>query len=359
VIFQIKNGKAIRFQSNSKWSLSELQFEKYLIAGSDEDSTVELLDEHAFGEPLLLLSNQMPTRQGKRADIVALDRSGNVVIVELKRDTGKLGVETQALQYLADLSAFQGKSLVSKFPERKEQIKSFLGGDVSLDDLNFKRRIILMARAFDPSIFSMGEWLANLGVAFRCIVYTPAEIGGTQLLTFSVVFDRSREPLYPLLFGSVARSPQFFWHNIGHKDFQNRGNEWWEYLVRTSQISASFENQPGDDGERLLRAYIPGDSIIAYASEHGAVGWGRVDSPRYELVKKDHDQFTGLKGRHLHRLFGIAWKEHAIRLRDSVPSKQIEEKFEIYHPFQTKSRIDDEKGKRLIDFLKEKFAKKD
>jgi len=283
---------------------------------------------------------------------------GSGVIIELKRDAGKLGVETQALQYLADLSAYRGRNLISKLEKSEEQIRRFLDADVSLETLNIKSRIILMARAFDASIFSMGEWFANMGVAFRCIEYTPTEIGGNQLLIFSVAFDRSREPLYPLLFGSVVRSPQCFWHNIGNNDFPKRQNEWWGYLVRNSQISASFDNQPGDAGERLLQTYIPGDKIVAYATWHGAVGWGEIENPAYQLVGKDHDEFSRLDGRHLHRLSGILWKEHARRLEDGVPARQFEKEFKIYHPIQTRVRIDDGESKRFIDFLSERFSKK-
>ena len=363
MIFQIKDGNAKRLQAQSKWALGELELEKYLIGKSPEDpedSKVELLDEHIFGEtqPLLLLGRQVRTRPGKRSDIYALDQAGNVVIIELKRDKGKLGVETQALQYLADVSAFKGKALISRFSEKEEQIKSFLGGNVPGDELNRQSRIILMARAFDRSVFAIGEWLASVGLPFRCIQYTPTEIAGTRLLTFSVAFDRSKEPLYPLAFGSLGRNPQVFWHNIGKKGFKNRENEWWQHLLRNHQISASFDNEPGDSGEAILRDYIPGDKIIAYASGHGAVGWGIVEDPSYKLINKDEDQFSKSNGKHLHRLSGIVWKEHAEKLEDSISSALIKKKFDIYHPVQTRSRIEDEKAERLIEYLHEKFGQK-
>jgi hypothetical protein len=365
MIFQIKEGTASRLQAQSKWALGELELEKYLIGKSSdetEDAKVQLLDEHIFGEPqpLLLLKHQVPTRLGKRSDIYALDHAGNVVVIELKRDKGKLGVETQALQYLADISAFKGRALISKFSKKEEQIKSFLGANVSIDELNRQSRIILMARAFDRSVFAIGEWLASVGVPFRCIQYTAVEIDKTRLLTFSVAFDRSREPLYPLTFGgSLPRSPQVFWHNIGSKGFKSKENAWWQHLLRIGQISASFDNEPGDSGEALLRDYIHADKIIAYASGHGAVGWGIVENPSYELIKRDKDAVSKSNGKHLHRLSGIVWKDHAKRLEDSVASAIFEKQLGgIYHPVQTKSRVEDDKAARFIDYLESRFGKK-
>jgi hypothetical protein len=45
-------------------------------------------------------------------------------------------------------------------------------------------------------------------------------------------------------------------------------------LVQTGQIATGFDGQPGDQGEKILRNYIQGDTIVAYATKHGAIGWG-------------------------------------------------------------------------------------
>ena len=359
MLFQIKNGKAVRFARQSTWALRELELERYLIARNDADSKATLLNGSMFGEAdqLLLLKNQVRTKHGKRADIVALDRMGNVVIIELKRDEGKLGVETQALQYLADISAYKGRNLITRFKSREEDIKSFLGADAFLDELNRHSRIILMARAFDRSIFSIGEWLASAGVAFRCIEYMPIEIGLQRFLTFSVIFDRSRESLYPLRFDSGPRNPQCFWHNIGDRGFKDK-NKWWQHLVQTGEISASFDNQPGDSGEQLLQGYIPEDKIIAYSSGHGALGWGLVGHPKYQLIGTRDDIPFSLGGRHLHRLRGIDWKDCAINLQDAFPADHVLKQFKIYWPVQTRSRIDEDKADRLIDSFKKRFGHK-
>jgi hypothetical protein len=92
----------------STWTPREVELEKCLLPQKDTDDPI--LEPSVFGsEELLLVSNQVKTRQRKRADILALDHAGNVVIVELKRDNGVLGVETQALQYLADFSVYKGQ----------------------------------------------------------------------------------------------------------------------------------------------------------------------------------------------------------------------------------------------------------
>ena len=105
MLFKVSSDEQSLSVVQSDWRPRELELEKLLVASSDD--TAQILSETVFGESLLLVDNQVRTRNEKRADILALDRAGNAVIVELKRDWGQLGVETQALQYLAKFFPIQ------------------------------------------------------------------------------------------------------------------------------------------------------------------------------------------------------------------------------------------------------------
>jgi hypothetical protein len=333
----------------STWYPKEIEIEKYILPPISDE---RILHPSVFGEQLFLIRSQMKTKQGKKADILALDRLGNAVIIELKRDAGALGVETQALQYLVDFSLYKGRHFIAHFSKTTDSInegdvRGFLGGNVSVDEINRNSRIILIARRFDPSLFSMGEWLSNKGVAFRCIEYTPFQSGNDNYISFSIAFDRTPIPLYPLFFENQMRNPGYYWHNIGRPI-----NEWWNFLVKNKIITADFDNQPGDQGERLLRGYISGDIIIAYASGYGAIGWGIIDDnkPYYLTPKGSKDDF--LNGSHLHRR-GVNWRTVARNLEDCLHTNFIRDMLDIYHPVGTSANIQDEKAKRLIKKIDE------
>src|SRR5690606_30505902 len=72
----------------SDWLPQELELEKLIV--TTEDGETPILDDAVFGEQLLVLRRQVSTRTGKRADILALDRAGRLVVVELKRNAGRL-----------------------------------------------------------------------------------------------------------------------------------------------------------------------------------------------------------------------------------------------------------------------------
>ena len=120
MIFRIhKQGGIEAYRST--WIPKELELERYILPCTDLEE--RLLEEAVLGESLLLLSNQVRTRQAKRADILAFDKAGNGVIIELKRQVGSLGVETQALQYLADFSISKGRDFLTRFCKHDDALE--------------------------------------------------------------------------------------------------------------------------------------------------------------------------------------------------------------------------------------------
>ena len=326
MIFKVNEQKNSIEPVLSHWNPKEVEVEKYLLSEVEEQRPV--LESSIFGEAFLIVRNQVVTRQRKRADILAIDRTGNTVIIELKRDQGTFGAETQALQYLAEFSVYKGKAFVEHFsrhlPQLEDNLKSFLGDEVRIENVNQRSRIILVARNFDAALFSMGEWLSSKGIAFRCIQYEPIEISGERFLNFSISFDRTPEFLYPLSFR--VREPDYFWHNIGYAE-----DNWWAYLVQSKQISTGFEGRPGDQGEQILKSYISGDVIIAYAKGLGAVGWGKIENPNSYKLLSPGEPGDKLKGSHLHRL-SISWKATASKLEDGIRPDVLRDQFGIFHP---------------------------
>jgi len=352
VLFRIKEKSKSLESVHSSWCPGELDLESYLVTLADDG--VRVLSESVFGEPLLLVSNQVRTRTKKRADILALDRSGNGVIIELKRNEGRLGVETQALQYLADFSVFQGKNFIKKFSKpngiSEDVVLSFIGDEAEIDEINKRSRVILLARSFNETVFSIGEWLSSKGVAFRCITYSPVEISGAKFLSFSIAFDRSPDALYPVKFASPTREPGIFWHNIARAD-----QGWWTSLIANSQIPACFDNAPGDQGEQLLTRYVAGDVVVAYAKGFGAVGWGAIENPNTYRLLRPGDKGDYLNGDCRHRLT-VKWKATAHNLKDALPAEEIRKEFGIHHPISTSVSIKYADAKRLIERLSEKFG---
>ena len=70
-----------------------------------------------LGEELLIIAKEFSrfdnTRE--RPDLIALDKQGNIVVIELKRDDSGIGVEWQAIKYASFLSHFKVSEIVDVY----------------------------------------------------------------------------------------------------------------------------------------------------------------------------------------------------------------------------------------------------
>lgn len=87
-----------------------------------------------LGEELLILSIEFDrfTNSKDRLDILALDRRGNIVVVELKRDPFAGYADLQSIRYAAMVSSFTIENLI---PYYLAYQKKYLGVDSPSKDL--------------------------------------------------------------------------------------------------------------------------------------------------------------------------------------------------------------------------------
>lgn len=333
-----------------------------------------LLKKDVFGEDLFFICRQSKTSSGKISDILALDSDGNVVIIELKKEKAKLGIELQALQYLADVGTYKGKEFLDYCRKKiksteynidslEEDIKSFLQNQNPIDlpkKWNQAQSIILIAQSFDQTLISMGQWLAERGVPFRCIAYQIYEIEGKKYISFSTIFDQLGRKIKNFKFDPADKmrshsEPQIFWYNVGINDEDS-----WKKLVSLKFIAAGFEGKIKDKGHTILNDFVPGDRIVAYASGHGIVGFGTIEeNSAYYLVEQDkksenqQDEWKSnfWNGGLMHRR-QVRWDDTAPTLNNSIPTKDLEG---LYHPIQTRQAFPDTQFDSALNFSKEKW----
>ena len=149
------------------------------------ESTPEII-----GEPLLIIAKERTCFEGtrERPDLVALDKDGNLVIIELKRDDSGTTVEWQAIKYASYYSRFKADKIVStywdylksisdnqevEFEEAQRGIAEFTGED-SFDSLNSKQRIILVSHRFAREVISAVYWLIDkYAMEIKCLQLIP------------------------------------------------------------------------------------------------------------------------------------------------------------------------------------------
>lgn len=139
------------------------------IAGSPE----------ILGEDLLVISKELELPSRIRIDLLAIDREGSLVVIELKRDSSGTDVEWQAIKYASYCSNFLPEDIFSYYAQYLEsdsdkaqlEIEEFL--DEELDNLNQNQRIILVAREFHSDVASAVLWLRDFEVDIKCVRLRP------------------------------------------------------------------------------------------------------------------------------------------------------------------------------------------
>ena len=149
-----------------------------------------------LGENLLIVSMEFDrfSNSNDRLDILALDRSGNLVVVELKRDSAGGYEDLQAIRYAAMVSSMTVEVLLPYYiayrkkydgealsaGEAKEQIIEFVESD-SFVELSNKPRIILCSEGFSQVITATVLWLREFGIDISCVTISPYQVG-TQIV---------------------------------------------------------------------------------------------------------------------------------------------------------------------------------
>ena len=149
---------------------------------------------------LLVIGRQVPTDLGGYIDLLCLDRQGNVVVVELKRDKATREAIGQALEYVSSVVGFDTQRLERIFRCYRKNSSLVLaechrsqfdrGRDESVH-LNKDQRIVIVGQNFTPGIKQTAAFLNRKGLHVTCVAFTfYRESKDYRLMTHRVVVDK-------------------------------------------------------------------------------------------------------------------------------------------------------------------------
>ncbi|MDN3519624.1 DUF4268 domain-containing protein [Aquisalimonas lutea] len=157
----------------------------------------------AFGEELLIIQKEFDgfddTRE--RLDLLALDTSGNLVVIENKLDDSGRDVVWQGLKYAsycANLSRHQIVEIHQRYLNARgaeeenaaEKIAEFLGvEDLAEAEINGSRsqRLIFVAANYRKEVTNTVLWLIQFGIQCQCFKATPYQSGDELFLNIEQI----------------------------------------------------------------------------------------------------------------------------------------------------------------------------
>lgn len=142
----------------------------------------------ALGEDLLIIQKEFTgfADTHERPDLLALDKQGDLVIIENKLDDSGKDVTWQSLKYASYCSTLKKEQIVEMYQQyldrtmqcgsAPESLYEFFDGreykDVPINE-GSKQRIILVAAKFRKEVTSTVLWLMNYGIRLQCFKVTP------------------------------------------------------------------------------------------------------------------------------------------------------------------------------------------
>jgi hypothetical protein len=198
-VWQIENGQLEPLETNM------------VQAGRTEPEHLEQwIKSHPsiLGQDLLIIGEQVRTKSGL-LDFLGIDRSGNAVIIELKRERIPREALAQAIDYTSDVASWNFDKLSEECERYRDQpLDTYMAASdvfagVNLEDIsvNQTQRILLVGTHVDESLERMIEWLSgNYGVAINALLFKYIKtksgdelIARTMIIPEEVEQERSRD----------------------------------------------------------------------------------------------------------------------------------------------------------------------
>lgn len=233
------------------------------LALREREHLQEWLAHHpaALGEELLIIQKEFANFDGtqERLDLLALDKSGRLVIIENKLDDSGRDVIWQALKYAAYCSTLKTGQIVDIFQqhlrgatreEAIEQIADFLP-DHDSEDLALNpagsQRIMLVAAKFRREVTSTALWLLAKGVNITCFQLTPFKDDAALYLDVS----------------QIIPTP-----------------ETGDYMIQLAEKSATEEQSATAEAARYARRRAYWDQLLEVAAERNMAVLARKSSSK-------------------------------------------------------------------------------
>lgn len=230
-------------------------------------------DPALLGLDALIIGRQVPTDHGKFIDLLALDDTGGLIIVELKKDRTPREIVAQVLDYASWV-----RTLTT--PEIYERAEKYLGtrlvtafrerfGEGIPERLNASHSMLIVASELDPASRRIVEYLSEEhGVAINTVFFNVFETDGREWLTTDFLLDqeevedRSERKVRPPWSG-------YYFVNAGLDDHRS-----WADMRRYGFVSAGG----GEFYTKRLHQLNVGDEFFAYYKGNGYIGYGVVTS---------------------------------------------------------------------------------
>jgi len=153
-----------------------------------------------IGHDIAIIGRQVHTQSGP-LDLLGIDKDGNIIIIELKRDKLPREALAQAVDYASDIANWSiekiGEICATYNDKNLEEFLVETFQEISIENININdsQRIILVGFSIEESLERMVSWLSNFyGVSINAVILNYIKtISGDELLTKTSIISEEVE----------------------------------------------------------------------------------------------------------------------------------------------------------------------
>ncbi len=230
----------------------------------------------SLGEELLIIQKEFDgfddTRE--RLDLLAMDKQGDLVIIENKLDDSGRDVVWQALKYVSYCSSLSKSQIADIYQaylnreeqgqDAKERIVEFLGAsdfeEVLLNE-GVNQRLMFVAAHFRKEVTSTVMWLLESQIRLQCFKATPYQQGEQLFLTLDQIIPTPEEAEFRVGISEKKKEQKNAENSQAHRH-KLRKRFWAQTLEAMAKASVKhYQNiSPSDDHWLASRSGISGVS---------------------------------------------------------------------------------------------------
>lgn len=261
-----------------------------------------------LGEELLIIQKEFDgfNDTNERLDLLAVDKQGNVVVIENKLDDTGRDVTWQVLKYASYCSTLNKEQIAKiyqdflskqKVNENAEEnlMEFFSKSDFAEISLNSgqTQRIIMVAGSFRKEVTSTVLWLMNYKLRIQCFKAEPFKSGDKLFVNFEQIIPMKEAEDYVI---SMANKTQ---EDINEQEVTKtryliRMEFWKEFLRELNKNPNSFQNiSPSKDN--WIGTSIGGIAFNFVISNYYARAEVYINKGKKELNKFMFDELSAKK----------------------------------------------------------------
>lgn len=208
-----------------------------------------------LNEDLLIIQKEFNgfNDTSERLDLLAIDKQGNLVVVENKLDDTGKDVTWQVIKYSSYCSTLNSSQIITIFSQYLSKIGSAENAEIVLSEfletedfrerLNIgnSQRIMMIAGEYRKEVTSSVLWLLNYGLRVQCFKATPYKLNEQLFLNMEQIIPIKEAEDFVISMANKSRE-EVDAQEQNKERYSVRINFWKQYLKEINKVTPLYQN---------------------------------------------------------------------------------------------------------------------